>query len=888
MEAVDEEESAVDLRSTVSAREGTLELLDKKGKGKRWMFRLTGLNLEYYKVSGSSAKLEGCIDLDACTGCRSDSHPVAGTVGIMLIECQGGLQYYLKADSEDEVRDWIKRIWDALSAKQEAAEVYDQDDEGYEGARMLEHRFRMLQKRGADDFGSPEAFLKWRQRQIVVFASGMSHMIDCYRAYRSNYDASLEAVQRKLEKQWQRLLEKETGREEDSREGPATVWTEEDDRDYRERLDKISRLVEEAYETARRASTDGESYMEWYPLAVSTVLYEHTLLKSCFEDPEDGGDVRLDAEATYALLQKTSSRLGYVPGMHDVCFAMAVLRQYGLAKDPMQLELLEEKVRDFDRGTAASELRCVHDQYAEMQRFCEAKLLDYHTVEDSSHIAHFVEVFLALKHALPEGGATDDETVLSRFIESSIEKNYEVVRARAATISEGREEEEGKQTEMQRFAVFVEELQEEMDAELIEYAAYIGIHHPAASGVAGKKMAALLNKDVAHHFDGVDVTKGDVMETWQQLRGMEMKIVQAMESVGYAGADAKVLKVDDAMSDVATQWVEDQTKTFTTRMKTAVDAESWVPVSEDEYMAASALDIFSMLVQVAKGYFDAEFPVAEPVMKDLAMKFGSILQMYCRICLQQCKEIPNIHAGREAVKAVGLEGGLQTAGKLGNMLGGKALEAAKQAKLAATGLIDEEAAAGMSEEAMAEATFQWSGPDLTNLAVRFGTVQYMSEACAKLMQMIVEGAARQNYTGAPLDKEMDKTKAALKEHGKNLAAHIGAHIVCIKLRQEFCVDLYVPAPTESPFQQLFDALDETMDEVMMRIPPDYTKFVIQKVRSAPPLPRPNVQTLSRTSDRSTNLMVLLCGVQVLDSCVEVLTKHVNGWRTQLSRGTTPT
>eukprot|EP01045_Picozoa_sp_COSAG04_P024509 COSAG04_NODE_3067_length_3206_cov_2.209849_2_plen_143_part_00 len=30
-----------------------------------------------------------------------------------------------------------------------------------------------------------------------------------------------------------------------------------------------------------------------------------------------------------------------------------------------------------------------------------------------------------------------------------------------------------------------------------------------------------------------------------------------------------------------------------------------------------------------------------------------------------------------------------------------------------------------------------------------------------------------------------------------------------------------------------------------------------------------------------------CCLQVLDSCVEVLTKHVNGWRTQLSRGTTP-
>ena len=40
-------------------------------------------------------------------------------------------------------------------------------------------------------------------------------------------------------------------------------------------------------------------------------------------------------------------------------------------------------------------------------------------------------------------------------------------------------------------------------------------------------------------------------------------------------------------------------------MKSAVDAETWEPVSEDQYMAASALDIFSMLVQVAQGYFAA-------------------------------------------------------------------------------------------------------------------------------------------------------------------------------------------------------------------------------------------------------------------------------------------
>lgn len=59
--AADEEDEGggVDLRGSYTAREGTLDLLDKKGKGKRWMFRLSGLNLEYFKVSGTSAKLQG-------------------------------------------------------------------------------------------------------------------------------------------------------------------------------------------------------------------------------------------------------------------------------------------------------------------------------------------------------------------------------------------------------------------------------------------------------------------------------------------------------------------------------------------------------------------------------------------------------------------------------------------------------------------------------------------------------------------------------------------------------------------------------------------------------------------------------------------------------------
>jgi hypothetical protein len=858
--AADEEEEggAVDLRGSTMAREGTLDLLDKKGKGKRWMFRLSGLNLEYYKTSGSSAKLQGTIDLDLCTGCRSEPHPndVAASKDTMLIECQGGVQYYLKADSEEMVREWIKQIWDALQAKAAAAEEFDEEDEGNEAARMLEHRFRMLQERNYTDFDSPESFLRWRRRQVVIFASGMAHTIDCYRAWRPNYDTKLEAVQKKITNQFKKMLEHETGKDD-------VAWVEADEMDYQERLERIARLVGEAYDEGRNASTDGEEYMQWYPLSVSTVLYERALLKTCFEDPEDGGDVDMEAEQIYALLQKMSARLGYMPGMHDVCFAVAVVEQYKLAKDPVQLELLESTVRSkLATPFEASELRVVGDQYELLQKFCSDKLMDYHQVEDSSHIGSFVEVFMMLQQCKPSAASAGDgadEAILAGFINSSIEKNYEVVRERAKEISDEREVETGeKETPMQRFAVFVEELQEEMDAELIEYAAYVGIHHSQASGVAGVKMADLLNIDLRHHFKDVDEKDPDVMETWAQLRGMEMKIMQAMESCGHDAASAKVLRLDDAMSGAATKWVDEKTEMFQDRMRTAIERETWEPVSDDQYMAASALDIFSMLVQVAQGYFQAEFPVAEPVMKDLATKFGMILQTYCRICVQQCGEMPNLHAGREAVRGQGLEGGLAAAGKLGGMIGGRAMEAAKQARLLAAGLIDEEGNQLGTGDEMAAAgqeadLFQWSGPDLANLAVRFGTVQYMSDSCQRLMQIIVDGAENQNYTGAPLDTVMDSTKEALRQHGMTLANHIGANVVCVKLHTEFDA-LYVPYPTDSNVQQCIDGLDQTLDDVMPRIPPDYTKFVIE---------------------------------QVFEKVLEVMLKHVNAWRSGLSRNQTP-
>ena len=579
----------------------------------------------------------------------------------------------------------------------------------------------------------------------------MEHAIEMFKACHSNFDVPLAGVQTKLFKQWSKLLARETGNPDHPDTQP---WTEADTADYEERMERMTRLVEEAYSLGRRASTDGESYMEWYPLAVSTLLYERLLLRTCFEEPEYGGDVDMEAAPAAELLKKMGSRLGYVAGMHDVCYAVAVMEQFKLAKDSMQLELLQKTVEKCVAQHECLQIRCVQTQFKIIMQFCAEHLSDYHQVEDSSHIAHFAQSFVLLHCTLQntqamyaaEHGATvadgadgvgaeagqleaeDPETLLTGFIQTSMEKNYEVVRQRAAAASNQIEEDEGdmdmngnmvivtKQTPMQRLRVFVEMLQEEMDAELHEYAAYIGVYHPRAAVVAGQKMADLLNQDLVKVFRKVDKDDPEVMGTWTALRGLEAKIIEAMENCGVEQSDAKVLKLDECMSDVAIEWVDKQTAIFEERVRRALDDESWEPVSEDAYMSASAIDIMSMLTQVSRGYFSNELPVTEHVMKDLLRKFGHIIQRYCRLTLQQCGDKPEIKekaiSGGSSLlggdsssgSGTGVEGKLGAVSKLGgSMMQNMQAQAARQLAIAKGESLAEH------DDALREAMFQWDG-----------------------------------------------------------------------------------------------------------------------------------------------------------------------------------
>eukprot|EP01050_Picozoa_sp_SAG11_P008222 SAG11_NODE_715_length_7626_cov_7.675435_2_plen_835_part_00 len=624
--------------------------------------------------------------------------------------------------------------------------------------------------------------------------------------------------------------------------------SESDDDDYRDRLERLGKLVDDAYEVARRAS-DNDSYMEWYPFHVSTLLYERLLERSCFEDPDYGGELESNASVVCDLLKSMSSRLGFCEGMHDVCFALALVQLYNKTKSAYHLEQLESVVKKFISQPDALQFQCVQIQLQLLESFFENLLSNYHSVEDSSHLPHLVQCFMSLYSTKAVSGADmgDMDGILTNFIKSSVEVQYKNKRKEL--------DEPGQEglKDMEKLQRFLNVLQEEIDLELTEYSAYIGVHLASASAVAAETVAEFLNADLKIYFQDVTMRDAAVMDAWASLRMLEQKIVEAMESCDIAGSNAKVLKVDEAMESVAADWVKEQTEVIQPRIGRLVGGETWQPIDESQQMAASALDIVSMLMQVSRGYFQAELPVSETVMKQLAQQFGFLLQQYVRMVEQKCGDMPNIEGKQRRVQ-LNLESEDEDVNpRMGGVFASKfdKLQASKLARMAETAsaavkqALDEEIHddAGISSRPA-------NGPSLACLCVQLASVHYIIESCDVLLEHIIDGASSQNYTGASLDDALLNEKRALEEHSRAIAEHVGAHVIFSRLRSEVVDGLYEPTPRHANFGQNIDAIDVVHNEVMPNIPDKCHRDVL---------------------------------LQTLSCCVEAIEKRVRDWDSRLTR-----
>eukprot|EP01052_Picozoa_sp_SAG31_P017165 SAG31_NODE_1162_length_9594_cov_3.045498_7_plen_245_part_00 len=213
------------------------------------------------------------------------------------------------------------------------------------------------------------------------------------------------------------------------------------------------------------------------------------------------------------------------------------------------------------------------------------------------------------------------------------------------------------------------------------------------------------------------------------------------------------------------------------RIRNVVKKEPWRPVIANEQpYAPAALDIVSMLMQVSRGYFLAELPVSEHIMKQLAEKFGFLMQIFARLVEQQCGEMPSLEErSRRKIRLESepnSEAASAVSGRMG-VLGNKMMMAKAMAQETIKHAIDVDGEEnGESGGGEMEPSLEQDN-EVEALCVRLASVHYILGSCDDLLRQIIDGALCQNYTGTPLDTAMDEVKDKLGGHCNRIAEHIG-------------------------------------------------------------------------------------------------------------------
>jgi hypothetical protein len=476
-------------------------------------------------------------------------------------------------------------------------------------------------------------------------------------------------------------------------------------------------------------------------------------------------------------------------------------------------------------------------------------------VPDSGPIADLVRTFAKMMR-LRGRPRPDVDKKLNEQIQKSVRRHYATLRANAArahALSEAGVDAEGDDVdedgevpalegihegvppsggaavplELGALGLLAEELEQEVAIETSEYAAYIGLEmgqEDDATISAVEAVADCLNADIAVVFGAVEEISEQVMGCWSALRAIEDTCKDIMCRAGVEGARAKVLNVDDSLAAVASKWVVQKAAECKTRKDTSIEIETWQPVSEEQPVAVCAIDIVSMMMTVAKGYFDAALPVEalDPVtgctlVQVLAREFGEVLVSFGITVLRQCGRPP-----RAPRAAAASEPKRARAPTMGRALKGMMAD-----------VIGTEAAASADEEQAASDSGQLT---VQGLCLRMTTIDYVERHCEALLTVIKEGCAAADYSADWLDGALDESKTKLHGFVGDIADICAAHVVNVELRASLHESVYRPLPSAAPLitSEALGELEGHLETVRDHLRP----ALHQLAHPAPPRPRP--------------------------------------------------
>ena len=830
-------------------REGKLlKKGEKNTKMKDRYFVLEGSMLTYYKDS-SKYKQTGFIDLSTASKVWRGHSGDHSNFEIMT----DTRSYVLKAEDADMAQGWIGAIHGVISSNN-AAEEQEDASSGYAASTnmyKLSHRFQLLMLRSPADFG-PDAgkFLDWRDRQIVIYTSGLMRWMEKCIAKEPSRTTALQTYTPKLKKECERILQTR-GRvveadadgdaDDDDEQTERRVFCDADMEDYGRRLTNFETLVEQIKsETGNCMAND--DYIDLYPLDVSCLFYERLLLRACFEDPEMGGGEVGNVADIVGVLQRMAQKMEFRPGCHHACYAFACATQFNMVGESDALEMFGQSVQRLKMTPQTLEIGAIRNYLDKLLEFCSKKLATYRTMQDASHVQTLVPLFITIfvmcqEVDLPVKWDTN-LVAIEFFIKSSTTQHYKRIVAQIdKTIGEEKvacekereklEEEgvwisdeldarEANLTPMARLRQIVDVVSDELNIELADYAPLLAGFHYEASAVCVLELAGHLNRDMPPIFKAVDTADADVLRAWAGLRELDRTMKSELYNAG--SMEERALNLDTVMEPIAKKWVADQDDRFNAALKNAFDKETWEPFSEDARYATSAHDIVMMLVQVAQQYFAAEFPVEESIIRDIAKRFGFVLQKYGRFTTQSCGTIPKMTGaaggrGRQTTDTAALRA------NMGRLAGGALSKVSE-----ITG-----AEIGVGEEPPSPSMLQSGEQDRVRLCTRLTTLQYCIDKVGDLLTLITEGCDKVGYTGKHLDDAMEEIVKNLEEHAKMVREHIAAGLVFVDLSNVFCVELYQPTPDDHRLVDALNELDDPVDDIFGEIPENQRMDMMQQI-----------------------------------------------------------
>eukprot|EP01052_Picozoa_sp_SAG31_P003025 SAG31_NODE_112_length_24420_cov_19.787550_5_plen_1299_part_00 len=874
----------------LSGMDGHLMMCTKRGKKlePRWV-TLRDSNMNWYKEQGQKSET-GSLILTTKTSCHMDDQDSESRS--FVVE-QGGRVLVLQGESESACREWICAIFERIQAAADTIDdQQDFDEAELPSTHLVDYRLNLLMEKRPQHFACFADFLLWRKRQLVVFASAVSWQLDHHIGKVPSAKPKLEAAKTKIFNQTDRILKasidmSETDHDDaDYEERLIRIQTV-----FADAVDVAQRVVPNAgdnyfvqmfplhvstlfFERLMRCSCfeDDDDYGGGFAFQVEEVLELFSKLGRRLYFV--GGVLEIlymHACVEQHKLKKDTSILSSI---------QEVLRD-------------EAHGMGIDTTSIAPRLKYAEALLLNIQRYCNESLRDYHLLTDPSDIAIFADIFVGvLKLRAVSGASTDAASKLENMARSSVERHFMRVKDEVylhiiftavdpqdtgvidcdkfkqivTDLGIGTESEnwdrvfkqidiaEVDEIDFDQFVQFVNSkttagacgpaekpmtvltqlanrMIEELDREVAEHSAYLATQLPDAQAIVASEMAKHMNEELTEYFFSVDEISSEIMDCWDPLRRLEAQMIAVMEDSGCFGKEAKILKLDAALEDVAIKWVEDKKEEKMVQMNNCLANETWSSVSQDQNYAVSALDVVSMLLQFAKQYFEYQLPVAESVVKKLAAGFGFVLQQYGRRVLQDCgqeQKPPWVSSGsKKTVSMLSLTGGKDVKAGFGRL---------RNKTAGALGIDSmEDGATEPSSEADPHQGIAETIRTIESICIRLSTLDYIADRCADLCSVVLDGCSENNYTGEDLENIMEEPMKALKQHAKSIAERIASQIVFFEV-DGFYGTVYTPQCDRTEGQSIFakvslseltvfDQLDEFLGTIMGGVPDD-CRFVI--------------------------------------------------------------